>query len=217
MAKDPDRAREESQRRAAAAVRDLALCNRFEYFFTWTLDGRLLDRYDPNAVYRKLRAFLSNNVQRQGFSYVAVPEYHKKKDGEERPAIHLHGLCSPGTVPIVRAKAKDGRNLTDKNGRPVYNMPTWSWGFSTCVPLDDQLERTINYICKYITKTEEKIFGKWYLSSRDLVRGPKLIPMEPVPYYDYRDEDKLNEHIQNEYDIYPGLKLLSEEFPPLDN
>ena len=44
-----------------------------------------------------------------------------------------------------------------------------------------------------------------------------MIPMEPVPYYDYRDEDKLNVHIQNEYDIYPGLKLLSEEFPPLDN
>ena len=39
-------------------------------------------------------------------------------------------------------------------------MIDWKWGFSTCVPLDDNYERTVNYVTKYITKAEDKIFGK---------------------------------------------------------
>lgn len=69
MAEDPDRAKEESQRRAAARVRDIALCNQFEYFFTWTLDGTLIDRYDPETIYPKVRNFLNNAVKRKGFAY----------------------------------------------------------------------------------------------------------------------------------------------------
>lgn len=45
--------------------------------------------------------------------------------------------------------------------RPVYNMLDWKYGFSTCVPLDENYERTANYIVKYITKSDSgKIFGE---------------------------------------------------------
>ena len=217
QAKDHDRAMEESRQRAASKVRDIALCNQFEYFFTWTLDGALIDRYDPEIVYAKVRAFLGNAVQRKHFAYVLVPEYHKKRFGEEKPAIHMHGLCSLGDVPIVRAVSKQGRPLNDSHGRPVYNMPTWHWGFSTCVPIDHQYERTINYLVKYISKSDDKIFGKWYLSSRQLVKGPDLIPLEPIPYEEFRDEDKLKVHLQTESEIFDGLRLVSEELPPLES
>ena len=47
---DPDRALEVSRARARAAVRDIALCNQFDYFITWTLDGSLINRYDADEV-----------------------------------------------------------------------------------------------------------------------------------------------------------------------
>ena len=51
QAKDKERSLESSRQRARARVRDMALCNPFEYFFTWTIAPDLLDRYDPKAIY----------------------------------------------------------------------------------------------------------------------------------------------------------------------
>ena len=145
-----------------------------------------------------------------------MPEYHKKKAGEDRPAIHLHGLCHLGKVRIERARDKLGRRRTDKEGRPVFNMLDWKYGFSTCIPLDENYERTANYVAKYITKGNGgKIFGKWYLHSRDLVKGPNTYPHDPENYDEFRDEEKLKAHIQHEGEIYNGLRVLSEEFPKI--
>jgi len=210
-ANDPVRAMQESQRRAITSIRDIALCNQFHYFITWTLNKSLIDRYDSDTVYLKLRTTLSNAVRRKGFSYVLVPEYHQKKAGESTSAIHLHGLCNLGTVPIVRATSRSGHALHDRHNRPVYNMPLWKWGYSTCVPIDDQYERTVNYIVKYITKSPTKVFGKWYLCSRNLEKTPKLIPMNPVLYDQFRDRQKLKTHMQSECEIYSGLRILSQE------
>ena len=214
-AKDPERSLAESKRRATAKVRDIALCNNFEFMFTWTLNPELIDRYDANIIHKKVRAFLSNAVQRKGFAYVAVPELHDL-DKCGRRAIHLHGLCKLGTVKIERAISPKGKPLTDKAGRPIYNMLDWKWGFSTCVALDDHYERAINYVVKYIAKGNEKIFGKWYLSSRGLKKGPDILSLEPIPYNDFRSEEKLKVHLQTETEIYPTVHLISEELPQME-
>lgn len=213
---NPARAMMESQRRAKARVMDIALCNAFPWFFTWTLDPKLVDRYSPETVYRKVRSFLSNAVRRKGFAYVAVPEYHQKKDAADKPAIHIHGLCHLGQIPIVRALNRAGRSFTDKHGRPVYHMSAWKWGYSTCVPIDQNYERAVYYVAGYITMADAKIFGKWYLASRNLVKQPELIPLEPVPYDEFRDEAKLARHEQYESKIYGGLHIVTEELPPLE-
>lgn len=183
------------------------------------MDGTLIDRYDPEAIYPKVRNFLNNAVKRKGFAYVLVPEYHSLKEGEEVPAIHMHGLCILGEVPITRALNKAGKPLSDRHGRPIYNMASWTWGYSTCVPLDQNYERTVNYVVKYVTKSEEKIFGKWYLSSRNLVKRPEMIPLDPVRYDEFRDPEKLEKHIQYEAKICENMKgelsIITEEFPPL--
>lgn len=181
------------------------------------LTGELLDRYSPELVYAKVKTFLGNAVRRKGFAYVLVPEYHKLRPGEDRPAIHIHGLCSLGAVPIVRAISPGGRALSDKQGRPIFNMPTWTWGHSTCVPLDLQYERAVNYVIKYIGKSDEKIFGKWYLSSRGLRKSPEIIPLAPIRYDEFKDQHKLNVHEQNESRIYDGLRIITEELPPLED
>lgn len=168
-AKDPERARESSRARAKSAVRDIALCNSFEYFFTWTLSAEHVNRYDAREVGKKVQNHLKNAVSRNGFSYVCVPEYHK--DG----AIHFHGLCNLGTVPISRA-FDPHRNcpLSTNRGQPIFNMPSWTLGYSTCIPVDENYEATCNYITKYLSKGTEKILGKWYLSSRNLVKRPAV-------------------------------------------
>lgn len=215
-AKNPERAQAESRRRAAAAVRDIALCNTFSHMFTWTLDPNLVDRYDAAIVYKKVRTFLTNAVQRKNFAYVAIPELHGL-DKQSGRAIHLHGLCSLGDVAIQRAVSPKGRPITDKAGRPIYNMVDWKWGFSTCVPLDAHYERAVSYVVKYMAKSEEKIFGKWYLSSRGLKKGPDILSLEPVPYFTFRDEEKLKAHIQNETEIYPTVHLITEELPQMED
>ena len=202
-AKNPERAQAESRRRAAAAVRDIALCNQFSHMFTWTIDPNLVDRHSPEEVYQKVRIFLSNAVQRYGFSYIAIPEYHKPDEQGQRE--------------VRRALSPKGKPITDKQGRPVYNMTNWKWGFSTCVPLDGHYEQAVNYVVKYIAKGEEKIFGKWYLSSRGLKKGPDIFPLESVSYPDFRDEEKLKVHLQSEIEIYPTVHLISEELPPMED
>lgn len=99
--KDPERSLFESKRRAKSKVRDIALCNHFTHMFTWTLDQELVDRYDPEVVYKKVRAFLSNATQRKDFRYVCIPEFHKLRFGESRPGIHMHGLCTLGDVQMA--------------------------------------------------------------------------------------------------------------------
>lgn len=214
--KNPDRAKAESKRRACSSVYDIAMLNPFTHFFTWTLDGTLIDRYSPEVVSRKTQTFLSNASQRKGFQYVLIPEFHKKKRGEATPALHLHGLCTLGDVKIERALTKNGRRRTDKAGRPIFNMLDWKWGFSTCVPLDGEYERAIHYVTKYITKAKDKIFGKWYFSSRTLKKKPDIITLEPIPFDEFRDQNKLNSFQQHETEIFSGVKLISEELPPLN-
>lgn len=185
-AADPERSLAVSRARAASAVRDIALCNPFSHFLTWTLDGKLIDRYDPSEVGRRLQTFLHNASSRKGFSYLCLPERHKDR------AIHMHGLCCLGDVRIERARnAKTGKPLT-QNGRPVYNMLDWKLGYSTCVPIDANYEKAVNYVVKYLNKADEKIFGKWYYSSRCLKKKPDIELVDGVDYTSFRE-------------AYPGL------------
>ena len=167
-----------SQRRARSAVFDLALSTPFTHFITLTLDQRRVDRYDPVEVLRHLRYWLDNAVRRRGLVYVLVPELHK--DG----ALHFHGLINEA-LPLVdsgtiippgggkprrpRSEAQ-GESWLTAGGSRVYNIPGWSLGFSTAIQLHGDRRQAVGYVCKYITKTEAKIGGRWYYSGGDLRR-----------------------------------------------
>ena len=183
-AADLDRAR----RRAAARVRDIALCNDFAYFVTLTLDARQIERYDIKPVLAKMRVWLDNRVRRKGLKYVLVPEHHK--DG----AIHFHGFFSAdgaemadsGTLSLPgEKKPRKPRSAAERaawcaqGAHVVYNVCDWALGFSTAIPVYGEYGAAVAYCCKYVGKEGAKIGGRWYYSGGALAE----------PRVDYADMD----------------------------
>lgn len=194
---------ERSKRRARAAVFDLAMANEFKYFVTFTLDASKVDRYDPAAITKKLNRWLDNRVRRNGLKYILVPEYHK--DG----AIHFHGFVNDalsvidsGTISMGEGKPRKPRSARQRaawlehGGHVVYNMPAWTLGFTTAIELYGERRRAINYVCKYITKTDDKIAGRWYYSGGALQR-PEVLLFDA-------DFDQLREEHDGEF-LVPAL------------
>ena len=167
-------------KRVKEKVYDIIYQNEWAYFMTITLrEDDSYDRRDPKEVYKLLRTWLSNQVQRKGLQYILIPEYHKKG------GIHCHALVND-VLPMVysgkRAVGKKAWNDTDllKRGininayKPVFNVVNWQYGWSTAIPLDGAPGQIANYMTKYITKDLKKIFGKYYCSSKNIQRNCEI-------------------------------------------
>jgi hypothetical protein len=154
-----------SQRRSKTIVRDLILCNQFQYFCTFTFSSKKVNRHDISAC----KAKMSNWLHRQRYHspklrYLIVPELHK--DG----AVHFHALLGNfnGTL-------KDSTKRT-KNKQIIYNLTGYRAGFSTAVPIDTNIEAVASYVTKYITKDMPLIDGrKRYWRSTNMVLPKKTI------------------------------------------
>lgn len=149
-------------RRARAKLRRLTLANAFDYFVTLTLDPVKIDRYDAAAVTKALNRWCDNMVRRHGLRYVLVPERHK--DG----AYHFHGFMAGEGLKAVDSGIK-------WEGRPVFNLPQWTLGFSTAQRLYGDYHAAVGYCCKYIGKQEgERHLGRWYYSGGNLHEPEKV-------------------------------------------
>ena len=159
-----------AKRRARAEVRDLALCNPMRWFVTLTLDKEKIDRYDEKVIVQKMGQWADNHVRRDGLKYILVPEHHG--DG----AIHFHGffndalkvidsgtMTAPGWKKPRRPKSVAEREKWAADGaRPVYNLPAWTYGFTTAIEVYGDYHAAVGYVCKYIAKEGDKIGGRWY-------------------------------------------------------
>lgn len=149
-------------------VRDIVIMNDFTHFLTITIDPQKFDSFDVDIVRKKLNQWLKDQVKRKGLQYVLIPEYHESR------RIHAHALVNDvfTLVPSVR---DNGTVRKAKNGQTIYNVVDWRYGWSTCIKLDDQKFRVANYVTKYITKGSDKIFGKYFWSSKNIQREPHVI------------------------------------------
>lgn len=175
---------ERSRRRARKAVEDIMDCNDFQWFMTFTLDGDKIDRTDYKGFIEKVRQYLDNRVRRSGWKYCAVVEYHKRTEKNGKHALHLHScvsgdkikLADSGTVvnprggkPITRAYARR-LGYADYELKTVYNVTDWTLGYSTAIHTYGERFALSRYIKKYITKSDDKIGGRWYYSGGELQR-----------------------------------------------
>lgn len=174
-----DEKKRDGRRRAAKRVYDLVRSNPdLDLFCTFTLDQTKIDRYDYKAIVKKLNNFLDNHVRRDGLKYVLVAERHK--DG----AIHFHALMNQVLKMVDSGK-------TDKGGHKIFNLPQWGLGFTTAIVTYGNRDSVCKYITKYITKSDEKVGGRWYY------HGGKL--SEPSYEYDtylLRTADELEQAAQ---------------------
>lgn len=171
--------RTDNMKRAVDKVYDLAFQNEWSYFMTITIDPEQFNREDTLLVCKKLSKWLGHQVERKGLKYLLIPEQHKNG------GIHAHALINDCfKLEHSGRYLYDGRaykaETLQKKGidinllKPVYNVPEWKYGFSTAIPVDGNPARLACYITKYITKDCKKIFGKYYLSSRNLNRDTEI-------------------------------------------
>ena len=179
--------RRKSYQRARNKLFDLLMCTTaFDTFVTLTLDPEKIDRFDYGEIMKKWRVWFDNRVRRRDLVYAFVPERHKSG------AIHFHGLCNGGALDLARAHSPyTGEALSDDEGRPIYNLTDFPYGFTTAITLSGENARTATakYCYKYITKSDgEKIGGRYYLSGGALGR----------PRYEYTTVD---------FDTIPGKEI----------
>jgi hypothetical protein len=198
-----------SKRRALTSLRDYCLCNKFRWFVTLTLDRARIDRYDYEVIIRAMKTWCDNQVRRKGLKYILVPERHK--DG----AIHFHGffpdgvavedsgtISMPGEKAPKKPRSAAGRaRMLARGGHIVYNLPDWKFGFSTAIELYGNYHAAVAYVCKYVSKADGKVGGRWYFS------GGKLNKPE-LQYSDLTLSELLQSGTAREYEVPDiGLRL----------
>ena len=147
----------QSLSRTKRNIRELALCNDFEYFATFTVNSEKCDRYVLNEVQDKLKKVL-HKIKRNNkdFAFLIITEKHK--DG----AFHFHGLIKGISDLYV-----------NNNGYLSSMIFDNELGFNSFSKIKDYT-KCCNYITKYITKDCIKnSHNQIYISSRGLKKATK--------------------------------------------
>lgn len=141
--KDDDDRR--SLSRTIQKIYDIGFSHEWEWFVTFTFNKEKVDRYNYEAVGRKMGKFLDNIKQRKAdeLIYEIVPEPHKDL------AWHFHGLMKNlGDIKLIDSGKKD------RKGRTIYNLPEFesSLGWTTATRISSP-SKAVSYLVKYITKS----------------------------------------------------------------
>lgn len=144
--------------RTKSRVFELAACNEFQHFCTFTQDEKLRDRFDLSD-FRKDFAQLVRNINRgreTKIKYLLIPEKHKNG------AWHMHGLLS-GLQPDDLRPFELTENIPERlkkmirSGTTVYDWTRYrrAFGYFTCTEIESR-EACAKYVTKYISKDLQK-------------------------------------------------------------
>jgi len=137
--------------RTKAKIYELAICNDWQYFVTFTINKEHYDRYNLKEYMSAFGKWLSNYSARKTggkkIEYILIPEMHK--DG----AWHLHGLMRgiPAEHLTLFESGKHPKHLID-NAYLNWGAYEKKFGFCSLDKIKDK-ERVAKYITKYISKT----------------------------------------------------------------
>lgn len=149
--------------RAKRKVKEIALCNPWEWFGTLTISPDKYNRQDLERFYADFSEFIHNRESRP--KYIVLPEFHA--DGV---SIHLHGLFH--SIPFREMEVIEGR----LNWKPYYDK----FGFSKFEPIRDPARASF-YMLKYVTKEA----GQAVARGKQIFRASKgLARAETIGLYD---------------------------------
>lgn len=145
----------ESVLRSKSKIFELAYCNKWDWFFTGTLNPNKQDRTDLNLFHKQLTQWLRdyNKKYNLDIKYLFIPEKH-----QDNKSWHIHGFIS--NLPIEHLKQFQigdimGKGLAEKvsNGEPVFNWLAYydRFGFCDLEPIKNH-EAASKYVTKYIGK-----------------------------------------------------------------
>lgn len=177
--------RDDSLKRSKDRIFDYVCCNSWDWFFTGTINPQKMDSHKPSECVKPLKYWLNNMQKRYGISYICIFEYHKSG------RIHMHGLLNEDKQRPLRLEYSKTRKyygfkrpmrdrtakkygLNPENALPVYNLKSWRFGFTTCIPVYGDKQQLAYYVTKYLTKDIRRIFGRYFWHSRDLEK-PKIV------------------------------------------
>lgn len=206
---------ENNIRRAKNKIFEYAMCNDWDFFCTFTIDGKKYSRNDLNAFYKKFGQWLRNFQKKNGkVTYLFVPELHA--DGQN---WHFHGLIKFDNGNILKAfqfenKAKYSLKTRLKL-KELFEQGFLNWeqyekkfGFCSFGGIKDK-EKVSNYIKKYITKNissgQKKIDKncKLYYCSHGL-KTAELIKKDDIP----ENISSIPADFENEY---VSINILNKE------
>lgn len=148
--------------RTRTTIEDLCICNQFDLFCTFTFDPKRVDSFNIMNCRRMMNTWIRNAKERHSpaLKYLIVPELH------ESGRIHFHALLRG-----FNGELKDAH--LSQNGRDVFNIKNWRFGFSTAVHIDN-IVAVSRYVRKYILKDMILLPGKKrFFCSQNLVRPTK--------------------------------------------
>lgn len=165
--------------RAKNKIHAMALMNSWGYFVTFTFDPKRVDSKNKDEVFKTILKFIKNVLTKNEIKYLLIPEYHADKK-----KIHFHGFLKDSSNHLKLTET----NKKSKNGYNIYNITNWRYGFNTAVKIDseDRLSemKIASYCMKYITKSNERIFDRYYFCSKGLINSPRTVYKNEVPDYE---------------------------------
>lgn len=159
----------ESIARSRSKVQEYALCNDWQYFVTFTIDGKKYDRFDLKKYKKDFSQFINNfnRGRQQKVKYVIIPEKH------ENGAWHMHaifmGLSAadlkeytyeyPWPKTAVHSEGAIPNYIREKidTGNPIYYWEEYEkrFGYNVFDVVQDK-NKVSSYILKYFTKNLSK-------------------------------------------------------------
>lgn len=172
---------DENLSRTKNKIFELAYCNKWDYFFTGTLNPNKHDRTDLELFHKQLTQFIRDTNKKYNckIKFLFVPELHS-----DRKSWHIHGFLQgvpDNLLSQFKIGDKMGKVIAEKvqNGEIIYNWIDYSkkFGFCDLEPIKNH-EAVSKYITKYIRKelatSVTELNAHQYYHSRGLQMATKI-------------------------------------------
>lgn len=187
--------------RAKSTIYELALCNDWDFFCTFTIDKTKYDRYDLPKFHKDFTQKIRNLNKKYKckINYLLVPEKHK--DG----AWHMHGFLSGLPDQELRAFGREEHlplYILDKviNGQEIYTWTTYQekFGFCDLEPIKN-IYKASAYITKYVSKTLADNITELGAHTYYASKGLKRAEVVQMGFLDNAQDSPMNFEFENEY------------------
>lgn len=195
--------------RSKARIFELAMCNEFKFFCTFTQDQKKRDRFDLFEFRKDFSQFIRNQnrfrSENEKIKYLLIPEQHKNG------AWHMHGLLMGLTENDLKEfSLKDNipKRIKDqiKSGEKVFDWLKYrqSFGYFTCTEIKEK-GACSKYITKYVSKDLQKTVHE---SGEHLFFASKGLKSREIILKNCHEECFVNEwDFENEYIKVKEIKV----------